>query len=639
MPLLVLSAALVVLLVLLAALQYRWLGQVSDAERVRMQSTTSAGASRFSQDFDRELGRVYFGLQMDADAWRARDGDRYAARFEQWRKTTPHTELLRDVYVVEDNAGGGEARLARFDPATRSFASASSWPAGFDALRRRFAQAHESALKHADDKSFAPQPTVDLEIPAVIIPIIPAESLPGVKDRTTARDDTVAATSERKLVLTNYSPLGAYVVATLDLDYVKRELWPALTRRYFASGDRLDYRVAVVDAGDPSKIIYNSAPDVRTNAQSSGDARAPIFQVRFDEMDAFLPPSFTSPPASDSQVEQVQETTGTQRKKTVRIFESKTSRELTRLHLPGAGEGGWQLVVTHAAGSLDAAVGGARRRSLLVSFGILLLLAASVALIFVSTHRAQRLARRQVEFVAGVTHELRTPLAVICSAGENLADGVIDDRKQVRRYGQVIHSEGRRLAEMVEQVLEFAGAESGRHKLELAPVEVSSLVERALASYRATTMNEAAFEIERDVPADLPTVMADAAALSRSLQNLLSNAAKYGGEDRWIKLSAHTVANGRGAEVQIRVEDRGLGIAPGDLPHIFEPFYRGREAVAAQIHGNGLGLSLVKHIVEAHGGRVSVRSEPGRGSQFTMHLPVAVAAKGNGNGHARGGDA
>jgi signal transduction histidine kinase len=243
-----------------------------------------------------------------------------------------------------------------------------------------------------------------------------------------------------------------------------------------------------------------------------------------------------------------------------------------------------------------------------------------------SVQRAQRLARQQMEFVAGVSHELRTPLAVICSAGENLADGVIDDRQQIQRYGEVIRNEGRRLTEMVEQVLEFAGIQSGRKAYNISSVDVASVIERALLALEPALSSDH-FKIEKQVASYLPPVMADSSALSRAIQNLLDNAMKYSGDSRWIGVSARTEVLDGKFEVQIAVSDKGMGIAPADMLRVFEPFHRGQATVAAQIHGSGLGLSLVKHILEAHGGRVDVRSVEGQGSAFTLHLPAEVGSR------------
>jgi signal transduction histidine kinase len=275
------------------------------------------------------------------------------------------------------------------------------------------------------------------------------------------------------------------------------------------------------------------------------------------------------------------------------------------------------LAVKHRAGSLEAAVSNARWRNLGMSFGILLLLGVSVLTVFVSTHRAQRLARQQMTFVAGVSHELRTPLAVIRSAGENLADGLIDDVEQSRKYGTLIRNEGRRLTEMVEKILDFAGIQSQRKNYELRPTNISDLVKVALEE-TGGLLESAGFQVVTEIPAGSIEILADPGALKSAIQNLISNAVKYSNGSKWIRL----IVQRHGDSVAVRVQDRGIGIPSSDLPHIFEPFYRGREVVDAQIQGSGLGLSLVKHVIEGHKGTITVDSSPSHGTTFTMSLPA-----------------
>jgi signal transduction histidine kinase len=248
-----------------------------------------------------------------------------------------------------------------------------------------------------------------------------------------------------------------------------------------------------------------------------------------------------------------------------------------------------------------------------------------MALIVSWTQRARRLAHMQMEFVAGVSHELRTPVAVICSAADNLAEGFVGSKEQVKEYGSLIRNEGRRLAGMIEQILRFASGQARQANYTLEPVSVNEAVERVLAGISALPAAEG-FTVERAIDASLPPVKADAAALNHCLENLILNALKYGGDARWARVSAGA-ADG-GSRIRILVEDHGIGIEAADLPHIFEPFYRGRAAQAAQIHGAGLGLSLAREIAEEMGGRLEVASEEGAGATFTLELQAAEPSQG-----------
>ena len=129
--------------------------------------------------------------------------------------------------------------------------------------------------------------------------------------------------------------------------------------------------------------------------------------------------------------------------------------------------------------------------------------------------------------------------------------------------------------------------------------------------------------MDKQIEADLPPAFGDPTALKHALLNLISNAAKYGAEGGWIGVSAKTSADAKGAMLEIRVADHGPGIPSDELGHIFDPFYRGKRAVEDQIHGTGLGLSLVKRIIEAHGGTITVQSEPGKGTEFVARIPAA----------------
>jgi signal transduction histidine kinase len=238
---------------------------------------------------------------------------------------------------------------------------------------------------------------------------------------------------------------------------------------------------------------------------------------------------------------------------------------------------------------------------------------------------ALQLARMQMDFVASVSHELRTPLAVLCSAADNLADGVVKGETQLAKYSSVIRNQSRQINGLVNQVILFTATQNGKGRYVLQPLEVSTVVNTAVDD-AMELIQKARFTVEKKIDPNLPPVMGDFSALSQCLQNLVTNALKYGDRGRWISIHAELAysKDRRGNEVRISVEDHGSGIERADLFHIFEPFYRGPAAIAGQIHGAGLGLAIAKSLAEAMGGRLSVATELGKGSVFTLHLPAAT---------------
>jgi signal transduction histidine kinase len=569
---LIVGGVLVVLLPLLAALQYRWLGQVSEGEREQMKAGLQVTARRISDDFDQELTRAFISYLSSAD--KLSDESGFAERHQRWLDTAHDPRLVKAVFLAPAKETETLA-LKQFNAATNQFAP-QVWPEELQSLQGQLEQ-RLKVVRTAfaqDPPQMPPPPNLSSmfngELQALVMPITKIPQL-GSGPQT--------------------PEIFGFAIVQLDAPFIQHEMLPNLVKQHV---DANNYDLSIISRSEAKKVIWQSA----ATDFSTPDTTQPLFGLHVSELRNLM-----------------RNRQPTQGAVTPRLGGG-----------PQFGGGGgdnraWELRIRHRAGSLGAAVAQVRRRNLLISSGILLLLVSSIGLLMLSVRRAKKLAQQQMDFVAGVSHELRTPLAVIDSAGYNLTKGVVKDPQRVAHYGALIRKETRRLQEMVEQILEFAGVQSGKQKYELHPTNVNQVIHDVLSASQPL-LAEGGFQLETNVAADLPAVLADSSALARALQNLLNNAMKYGGDNRWIGVNAKAVASGKGAEVRLTVADRGLGISAEDQRHIFEPFYRGSEVKAAQIHGNGLGLSLVKNIVTAHNGRITVESTEGKGSQFTITLPA-----------------
>jgi len=234
---------------------------------------------------------------------------------------------------------------------------------------------------------------------------------------------------------------------------------------------------------------------------------------------------------------------------------------------------------------------------------------------FRSVSREVELARLKTEFVSNVSHELKTPLTSIRMFGEMLKLGRASRPEKRQMYYEIITSESERLSHLIDNVLDFSRIEEGRRRYAFRMEPVREVIASAVERFRR--LMKGRVEIEADIAPELPKLEIDQDALTQALFNLLDNAAKYSGKDPRVRVEA-SAENGW---VLVKVIDWGIGIDRQDQERIFDKFYRAHTMEAAQAGGSGLGLTLVRHIVQAHGGDVSVSSVRGKGSTFTIRIP------------------
>jgi signal transduction histidine kinase len=436
-------------------------------------------------------------------------------------------------------------------------------------------------------------------VPAILVP---STQRPPVTDPPEPGDRV-----DHVFVFRNDLQPMTWSVIRIDRQALEQHILPGLARKHAAGDDGLEYHVTISAPEDGDKgrrVVWRSDP-AAPGPEASADATASAFSVRFDDIDSAILSNLAAD-HSGGAATTTEPAHGTIKK----MFAFRiTGADGTDARAP------WTIAFSHRAGSVDAAVAAAQRRSAAVAGGVLLLLAGSAALVIVSARRERRLAGRQLEFVAAVSHELRTPLTVIRSAAENLRDGVVTEPARVREYGAVLREEGRRLTDMVEQVLAFAGADSAGAEGRKA-VDVERLVQAAVAD---AGLEGAGIEARVEVEPGLQAA-GDEATLAAALRNLLVNLRKYAAEGRYAKVTARTA----GPMAEIVVEDRGPGLAADEVRRVFEPFFRGRGAADSQAPGSGIGLALVRRIAEAHGGSVEARPLE-RGIAFVFRVPAAAA--------------
>jgi signal transduction histidine kinase len=289
---------------------------------------------------------------------------------------------------------------------------------------------------------------------------------------------------------------------------------------------------------------------------------------------------------------------------------------------PPVDSGLLRIAVRRPAGTAGDLLTRFRSRNLFASGVVMIALLAALIALVVSMERARRLARLQTVIAAGISHELRSPLASLNVAADHLKHGQVENAEQARRYGEIIGAQSKRLRHVVDQALALTtlGPSNGASPPQAVSIaEIIHIACEALAPQAA----QAGITVERHVASDVPPAGADPDALLRCLTNLVENAIKYAASGSWIRVSArHTVHAGR-PTIEVTVEDRGPGIEDDETKAVFEPFFRGSSARRSRQPGSGLGLSIVKSAVEAHGGWITLERAVPHGCRFRLFLLTA----------------
>lgn len=246
-----------------------------------------------------------------------------------------------------------------------------------------------------------------------------------------------------------------------------------------------------------------------------------------------------------------------------------------------------------------------------------IVLIAGVWVVYRTVRREVELAQLKADFVSNVSHEIKTPLALIRMVGETLQMKRVTSEKKKQDYYDTIVQESERLTRLINNILSFSRMEAGKKDYHLQPTDVHELVTGVLKHYQ-THLEHEGFTVQTDLDRRVPRILADHGAVSEAIVNIIDNAVKYSRQERFLRVSTGV----GGSSVFVDIEDHGIGIEQDQQTKIFEKFYRVSTGLTHDTKGTGLGLTLVRHIMDAHHGSVTVRSVVGKGSTFRLSFPT-----------------
>lgn len=643
---------MLIALVALAYLQYNWLGSVSEGERARLEENLQASSENFASDYYRFFSDLSSNFQVRL----LNSDDDIANALEQaygkWESNSKYPNLIDSIYVLSE-LDGGKIEVALFDTPLKQLKAATTSKGIEDWLRETTGsndKGHILSLRnqvYLGDPSFMPVPIQLLNL---------------------VMSDAGRRSLDSRPVKIDMTHLSKVVLLQLDDDVLKGEVIPSLARTYFSDSFDDQYYVQIKDTRGSEAPYYSSSteidenmkPDIKVSLNNFGFSRFLFLNVnnldnlgglsiRRDQSFSDITTKFRDTSAaaiaaqtfqqtisvigtditgintfSDSTGSGYSYTTGTGSQGANLAFRSVRSSDSTFVgafenNEPFQGQMA-ELWLTSKAGSLDNLVALTRTKNLGISFFILFILGISGGLIVVYSQRAQSLADQQMLFVAGVSHELRTPLSVIRSAAENMADGVVGTKEKQKEYAELMLKEGRRLSDMVDHIMEYSGIQAGKKVYNFMRVDARDYFED-LFDQMSSSLKDSGYSINHNIDPELQLIDIDQDAISLCVSNLVNNAVKFSNEPHGILIDVEpTQFNGNPA-MSLSVTDEGIGISEEEQKQIFEPFFRGKTPLDEQIKGNGIGLSLVKKVSEAHKGLLRVKSTPGIGSTFTLVIP------------------